>query len=996
MTLKPMRVPINLTVSLIFWLGILFPGILNAQGGGIYVQTISPEDYVDPEVATGPQNWGVIQGPRGMIYVSNTNAVLEYDGEDWRIVAGTEGKMFFKFARGKDGRIYTGGLEDLGYIEANDLGQAEFHSMLDLLTPDKREVGRVRTIAADKSGTVYFQTPGQILVWDGDVFEIFEAEEGGVFNKVFPLGETVLAVEIGVGIWGYTPDGALQLVEDRNLNALQIRGAIGNRDSILFVSLNDGLFRWVEDRLQHQPSKMDDAMIWNVASLGGDTFALTTQSQGLWIVKSDGELIRRIDESAGLPANVCVFPYQDDQGGIWIAQGNGLSRVEYPRRFSFFKEQQGFSGVPNSICEFWGGIYVGTGNGLLYLPEGQDKFEPVQGEDQEVWGLLPFEKGMLIASPNEGVKWVNDWQVRKISALPAEGMVRSQRYPNRVYLGLNGGKVASITFHGSRWEDGPVIDVGHPVYRLLEDQAGDLWVSYQEVSQIKFANGSLANATVVTYDSTAGCGPDHEEYYPFFLEGKLNWGTAKGIYAFDDAGQFLPVPGFEKHFPDQDEYAYCPAVDANGDIWALHDGQAGVFQKQEGQWNWNPVPFSREPNPDVWVIEALPDGKVWVGATSALYQFDPDIRRPQTEFSTYLRRITLGDSLLPLHSPVEEGTTLQGSREALTFTWAAPSYDAPGSNQYCYLLEGYTDEWSPWSTDHRKEFMNLPPGEYSFQVKARNIYGVESPPAAYNFRIPPPWYQAPWAIALGILLMIGFIAVLIRLNGQRIARKAERKRLADLAYQRSLLEASVTAQEQERKRIAGDLHDDIQASLATLRLKLKMLGRRTGEEPLLDESLSMVSDSIQSVRRISRDLLPASLERLGLGPALKELCKKVDGADGLKVTFSGSGDPLEIGKEAELAVFRVVQELFGNALKYAEASQIDLHLTRRETKVELTFTDNGKGFDLQKIKAGGGGLGLKNIESRLSLVGGTSAFETQPGKGTKVLIILPIQKELGT
>ena len=995
MTLKPMCVPKFLTVSLIIWIGILIPGILNAQRGGIYVETISPENYADPEVATGPQNWGVIQDSRGMIYVGNTDAVLEYDGEEWRTVAGTEGKMFFKFASGKDGRIYTGGIGDLGYIAPNELGQAEFHTLLDLLSPDKQEIGRVRTVAADGSGTVYFQTPEQVLVWKGEEFEIFETEEGGKFNKVFPFGETVIAVEIGVGIWGYTADGAFQLVEDSTLNELQFRGAIGNKDSILFVSRNDGLFRWVGDGLVHQPSAMDEALVWNVAPLKGDTFALATQSQGLWIVKGDGELIRKIDESAGLPANVCVFPYQDNQNGIWIAQGNGLSRVEYPRPFSYFKEKEGFSGVPNSICEFWGGIYVGTGNGLYYLPEGKDKFVPVAGEDQEVWGLLPFERGMLIASPTDGVKWINDWKAQKISDLPAEGMVRSRRDPNRVYLGLNGGKVASITYDGSRWQDGPVVEVGHPVYRLVEDEEGDLWVSYQEVSRIKLANGSLLNATVTTYDSSVGCGPDHEEYYPFFLEGRLSWGTAKGIYAFDANGHFAPFPGFEDHFPDQDEYAYCPVVDAEGNLWVLHDGQVGVFKKQKGQWEWDPAPFSREPNPDVWVIEALPNGEVWVGATSALYRYDPDIRRPNADLSTYLRRVTLGDSALSLQG--DEGpATLSGSREALIFSWAAPSFDAPGSTEYSYSLTGYSDEWSEWSSDHRKEFMNLPPGAYTFQVKARNVYGIETTPASYQFRIPPPWYQAPWAIALGILLLIGFMALVIRLNGLRIARKAERKRLADLAYQRSLLEASVTAQEQERKRIAGDLHDDIQASLATLRLKLKMLGRRTGEEPLLDESLSMVSDSIQSVRRISRDLLPASLERLGLESALKELCKKVDGADGLKVNFSGSREPLQIGKEAELATFRVVQELFGNALKYAEASQIDLALTQQEAHLELTFSDNGKGFDLQQIKSGGGGLGLRNIESRLSLVGGSAAFETQPGKGTKVLIILPIQKELGT
>ena len=138
--------------------------------------------------------------------------------------------------------------------------------------------------------------------------------------------------------------------------------------------------------------------------------------------------------------------------------------------------------------------------------------------------------------------------------------------------------------------------------------------------------------------------------------------------------------------------------------------------------------------------------------------------------------------------------------------------------------------------------------------------------------------------------------------------------------------------------------------------------------------------------------MPASLERSGLASALKEFCKRIDGADGLEVVFSQSEGVGDLAKETELAAYRVVQELFANTLKYAEATRIELQLTSQKEGVRLDFKDNGKGFDYAQVTQNGGGLGLKNIASRLELIGGQAHFESDKGKGTRVLIILPAQK----
>ena len=210
-------------------------------------------------------------------------------------------------------------------------------------------------------------------------------------------------------------------------------------------------------------------------------------------------------------------------------------------------------------------------------------------------------------------------------------------------------------------------------------------------------------------------------------------------------------------------------------------------------------------------------------------------------------------------------------------------------------------------------------------------------------------------------------------------------------YQKQLLQSTIDSQEKERKRIAADLHDGVGALLSAAKLNLNMVGSGAipGEQlsEALGETKGMIDETIDTVRRISKDLLPSSLETFGLSMAVRELCEKMDNPQ-IRITFDEENKPHELSRQEELLIFRMIQELINNAIKHARASEINVSIQWSETIV-VTVQDNGQGFSLEETRGDiKRGVGLYSIENRANLIGGEVFFESKPGKGATIKIFI--------
>jgi two-component system sensor histidine kinase NreB len=245
----------------------------------------------------------------------------------------------------------------------------------------------------------------------------------------------------------------------------------------------------------------------------------------------------------------------------------------------------------------------------------------------------------------------------------------------------------------------------------------------------------------------------------------------------------------------------------------------------------------------------------------------------------------------------------------------------------------------------------------------------------FGFRSPYPWLPRELALLEAV--------------GERCLEAIERARL-----QREVrrLEAQARhAEEEERRRIGRELHDEAGQSLLLLRLQLEMIERQAPEtlRPALREARGSVERTVVELRRIVAALSPAVLERLGLPSGLRHLVARFRKLHPgrVRLRISGSAEPLP--RESQDVVYRVAQECLQNVAKHSQATGVNLSLHVADKSIRLSVSDNGAGFRAETARARPTSFGLAGMRERAALLGGTLAIRSAPGKGTAVILELP-------
>jgi PAS domain S-box-containing protein len=230
------------------------------------------------------------------------------------------------------------------------------------------------------------------------------------------------------------------------------------------------------------------------------------------------------------------------------------------------------------------------------------------------------------------------------------------------------------------------------------------------------------------------------------------------------------------------------------------------------------------------------------------------------------------------------------------------------------------------------------------------------------------------------------------------ARKLSEQQLLEYQHRLQSLAAELSrAEQEERRRLAALLHDDVVQSLALSRIKLGALRKslsNAGQRSGLDSARALIDQAIQSTRSLTFQLSPPILHELGLEPALDWLAEQFTGQHGLSCRFTSDAQPKPLTEEAAGVLFAAVRELLVNAVKHAQATQAEVSSYREGAMICLRVTDNGVGFDTAAVasRAGKtGGFGLLNIRERLGYLGGSCDLQSEPGRGTRVVLRAPLK-----
>lgn len=227
------------------------------------------------------------------------------------------------------------------------------------------------------------------------------------------------------------------------------------------------------------------------------------------------------------------------------------------------------------------------------------------------------------------------------------------------------------------------------------------------------------------------------------------------------------------------------------------------------------------------------------------------------------------------------------------------------------------------------------------------------------------------------IVIIFFVISVIRYHKRYVQLQKER------------IQAQIMIQEQERKRIANDLHDSLGPMLSTVKLYMHSITvNNDADKQSLDKASDYIDETIGNLREISYNLLPGSLSRNGLVTVVKEFLSRISGRHSIKISFEAPNGE-NIPQTTELHLFRIIQEIVHNAIKHSGAATLKLKLVRQPDGLFLLTEDNGKGFDLYNTRESSKGLGLKSIENRCEMINASLKIVAKKNEGCKIIIKIP-------
>ncbi|MCE3260286.1 MAG: putative signal transduction histidine kinase [Bacteroidetes bacterium] len=228
---------------------------------------------------------------------------------------------------------------------------------------------------------------------------------------------------------------------------------------------------------------------------------------------------------------------------------------------------------------------------------------------------------------------------------------------------------------------------------------------------------------------------------------------------------------------------------------------------------------------------------------------------------------------------------------------------------------------------------------------------------------------------MGVLILVSFVVLFVLFYQKKVLEQRTLIAATESNFQKTLLAASLEVAEQERAKVAANIHDDVGIILSVLKLKLNKAAKNPGNEEvakgLLVESNKLIEETIQIIRNISNDLMPASLSNIGIISAFIDMCDRLDDADMIEVKFESNVDEVEMDKKRQVQLYRLVKEILNNVIKHSKASKISVGANVNNHILVTTIEHNGVGVTSEQIKKftdESKGLGLKSIVARAQLI----------------------------
>jgi ligand-binding sensor domain-containing protein/two-component sensor histidine kinase len=875
---------------------------------------------------------------KGALWIGTFNGLYRFDG-----------KAVYKFTE-KDGvpdsLFYSAMEDDLGnvWISSGDGLLKWGGNKFTLLDQSKNPMLRyVHVSYADSDGSIWIGTQDGLLVLRNEKFETYTKKDGLSNNAVWAVVQDKQGNH-----WIGTEGGLSEFQNGKFTNYDKSNGLAENivntlrfdQHGVLWIGTEGGLSRFYNGKIESISAKdgLSKDSVW----------ALQEDDEGnLWVGINYGGVSRFSDgrvqvlgKKEGLASDTVTAVLEDSNGTMWIGTDNGLNRIS-DGSISLLTTKDGLrSDVISSLYEdSHGTMWVGTHEGLTQINSNKivsfttadglkDPVVLVISEDREknLWigtnmGLNQWKDDRLIS--------VDDWLKGTVAWITPS---KDGGFWSGTYAGIL--RYANGKLQEFNPSNNPM--KGLEISTLYEEESGKIWIGTFTAGLWSYYKGKFS-----TFRSEDGIYTDTISNILEDSKGYLWLGSSDGIVR-------VSKQELEKF-----------AEKKTTRIQALHFGTSDGMRKAE---------CYDQQQPTAWKTK---NGTLWFATLGGAAIVDPlKIKSNPYPPKCKIEKMMINEKQID----TDRTQVLPPGSSNFEFQYTALSFTAPEKIQFRYQLAGFDKDWIDAGSRRLAQYTNIPPGNYTFHLKACNNDGLwNEAGAAFLFTIRPYFYQTRWFYALvASVLAFG----VWQFHKYRVQRALEIERI--------------------RTRIATDLHDDIGAGLSQIAI-LTEVARKDLQKPETPVRLNQVMTTAQELMESMSDIVwavnPARDNAEDLVHRMRKFANDILSAGDTELHFQSidTDKTRKLTPDFKRHVYLIFKECINNAAKHSQCKSVTIEINMNRGQMVLKISDDGKGFDMSNSYDGNG---LKSMRTRAGLLGGTLRFHSEPGKGTSMELEVPFKHKV--
>jgi DNA-binding CsgD family transcriptional regulator len=752
------------------------------------------KSFTRKEYGAGAQNWAMAQDKNNRLYIANNEGLLVFDGTDWQIFPVPNKTILRSIGFDKDGKLFAGAQDELGYYAPDATGRLSFKSLKPLLPETEKKFPDVWQLEITADDEIFFRTNTTIFRFADNKMSTYRSRSAWLS----------LHQHQGIALAHDAEDGILvcrngkweTLVPNISLpNNFFITDMVAfGKDTSLLCTEKNGLFFLSENKLipfSFEAKEFNPLQHFTTLSMiSENSFLAGTYFNGVYHISRKGKVHENISAKNGLPNNTVRSVFRDKSGNAWMGLDNGIAFFTYNNAIKQINPPVFNNGAGYAVNALNNKLYFALSTGLKWLPvtSGID-LSSITNEPQTIlsgltWNISVVDN-QLLTGRDDGF-----WRIQNDQAKPI-----SQTTGYWIYKSIPGtlpAKMAAGNYLGIR-----LFETGNPDFidkgaiekftessRYVEADDKYVWVSHPYRGVYSINNASSA---VRLYTQQDGLPADLDNHV-FKVRNKILFATIKGIYEYDiSTNKMIPAKEYSSVFGEL-PIRYLKE-DEKGNIWFVQNKMVGVVD-----YNSEKPVIHYIPELNNKILSGFENifpfniQNVLVGGETGFYHINYEKYRENIKpFSTFFTQVkTTGkkDSVLYGGYTLNDSSnvkavTIPYKWNSLHFTYAASLFGQYSNLEFSYYLEGFDDDWSTWSKNAEKDYTNLPAGTYTFRIKARSSPSHESAIQGYAFTINPPWHQTIWAYLLYILFFAALLFSLFKYQAKKHKQNQEANRLAD-------------------------------------------------------------------------------------------------------------------------------------------------------------------------------------------------------------------------